>query len=229
MVVVGGALQAAAATKEGGRTGGRCTHRRQRNGPSRTRLGAIERGQARLAILGDPPGGVVHPQRPEQALLHQDVERLAGHNLQHSPEHVEPEGVVPLGARLEEEWQGGEAVAHAFKIEAWGRAPLETRPAVELVDRMRIHEAVGETTGVGEELPQTHRLGDRLGDRSSNTARPPHAGVPERGDEAMNRVVELEGAFLPQLQGEHSGDRLGHREDPPDRVGLYRQLGSDVA
>ena len=45
----------------------------------------------------------------------------------------------------------------------------------------------------------------------------------------MHMVVQFERALFPQLQSEHRGERLGHGEDAPDRVGLHRKRCLDIA
>ena len=42
-------------------------------------------------------------------------------------------------------------------------------------------------------------------------------------------IVQLERTLLPQLQRQHSGDRLRHREDPPQRVDLDGLRCFDIA
>ena len=160
--------------------------------------------------------------------MHQLVERLPSDHFQHAAQHVEAHRVVPLGAWLEEQRQLRQVVAHLFQVGA-GHAPLEARQAVEVVDGVAVHEAVGEARGVGEQLPETHGLCDRLQHRRVHAAGSPHLGVLERGDVMVHRVVQLEQSFLPQLQCEHRGDRFGHREDAPDGVGLNGQPDGEVA
>ena len=70
-------------------------------------------------------------------------------------------------------------------------------------------------------------IGSRTGRRERAAA--PHLGVGERRDVPAHRVVELEQALLVGDQRGDGRDRLGHRVDPPDRVGLDRQPGLDVA
>jgi hypothetical protein len=71
-------------------------------------------------------------------------------------------------------------------------------------------------------------VGRRRGDLGHRAARE-HARLGELGQPARDRVLELEGALLPQHHRRHRGDRLGHRVDPPDRVALDRQVRLDVA
>ena len=75
------------------------------------------------------------------------------------------------------------------------------------------------------------RIGSAAGDGRDlrHRAAGEHARLGERGQEARDRVLELEAPFLPQHHRRHRGDRLGHRVDPPQRVGLDGQVGLDVA
>jgi hypothetical protein len=51
----------------------------------------------------------------------------------------------------------------------------------------------------------------------------------ERRDGSSNGVVESQPACLDQPERGDPRDRLRHRGDPEDRVGLDRQIGVDVA
>ena len=71
--------------------------------------------------------------------------------------------------------------------------------------------------------------------RSAGTVRNDERGavVPdpqaaELREEPRDRVVELEPALLVERHQRHAGDRLGHRVDPEDRVGLDRTARRQV-
>jgi hypothetical protein len=82
---------------------------------------------------------------------------------------------------------------------------------------------------VREQVPHPHGLGRRHRERLVLAAAGPHPRVRKRGDEALDRVVELERAFLPQQHRRDGCDRLGHRVDAELRVELDRQARLDVA
>ena len=95
--------------------------------------------------------------------------------------------------------------------------------AVDAVQRLRVVEAVGQACGVREQVPHPHGLGRRHRERLVLAAAGPDPRVRERGDEALDRVVELERALLPQQHRRDGRDRLGHRVDAELRVELDRQ------
>ncbi len=78
-------------------------------------------------------------------------------------------------------------------------------------------EAVGETRGVGQQVPDPHRLGGRHGHRRLRRAAAEDALVAERLDVAVHRVLQLERALLVEHHRRHRRDRLGHRVDAPQR------------
>ena len=82
---------------------------------------------------------------------------------------------------------------------------------------------------MGEQVPDPHWLAGR--DRDLPLVRPTgvDADVGEGGDERADPVGQLEGALLVEHHRGDRGDRLGHRVDAPERVGLDRQPGLDVA
>ena len=157
------------------------------------------------------------------------VERLARRHLDDPAQHVGGDRVVPLGAGLEQQRQAGPGVAAGGQVRSRRRAPLEAGGPVHGVDRVGVVEAVGQAGGVGQQVPDPHRLDGRDGDRFEGRAAVVDPDVGERRDEAADRILQLEGALLVQHHGRDRCDRLGHRVDPPQRVGLDRQARLDVA
>ena len=94
---------------------------------------------------------------------------------------------------------------------------------------MHPEEAVGEAGGVGEQVPDPHRLAGRDRDLPLVRTAGVDADMGEGGDERADRIGELEGALLVEHHRGDRGDRLGHRVDAPQRVRLHRQPGFDVA
>ena len=132
---------------------------------ARLRIRAVQRGEARSVLFVDEPGGLVHAQWLQQPGAHELIEALAGDDFQHPAEHVETDRVVPLGARLEQQWQRRPPVDDCLEIEVAGHTPFETGLAIHGVDRMGEHEPVGQPAGVREQMPQAHLLDDRIQDR----------------------------------------------------------------
>src|SRR5436190_1766334 len=61
----------------------------------------VQRSEPLVPGLVDVERGVGHVQRSEDVLVEELVQRLAGHDLDESPENVGGDRVVPLGAGLE--------------------------------------------------------------------------------------------------------------------------------
>ena len=162
-------------------------------------------------------------------LVEKRLEPLPGGDLDDPAEHVGRHAVVPLAARLEQQWELREQVAGRGEVDARRDGVLEPAQAVHLVDRVRVVEAVGEPGGVGEQVPHAHGLGDRNRRRRQRGAGVVDPGVGERGDEPRHRVGQLQRALLVEHHRGDGGDRLGHRVDAPDRVVGHRQPGLEVA
>jgi hypothetical protein len=195
------------------------------------RLGVVgvERAHARAVGVRDGEAGIRHAERAEDARGEELVQRLAGDDLDDPPHHVGGDRVVPLGAGLEEQWQPRPHVARRGEVVLGRRVEEEARRAIRLVDRVGGLEAVGEARGVGEQVPHEHRLGGRDGDRRRGHPHAVDAQVAEGGDELRHRVEERKRPLLVEHHRRDRRDRLGHRVDAPDRVGLHRQPGLRVA
>jgi hypothetical protein len=172
--------------------------------------------------------GVDHAQRLEDPTTEVVVEALTGDPFDQGPAHVGGHRVAPLRARLEEQRELAQAADHLVEVVGGHREVADLDPPVELVDRVRVLEPVGEPRGVGEEVVHRDRDGGgaRLG-RISGSAHP-HLHVGQLRQPAAHGVVEQQVPLLEQHHQRHRGDGLGHRVDPVDRVGLHRRAGLDV-
>ena len=160
-VVVRGADEAAASAEERRRRCAAAAERRQRHGLPRSGSGHVERGEAVGLLVVAPERGVAHAERRADALLDELTERLTGHDLDDPTEHVGRHRVVPLRAGLEQQRDRRPHVARAREIHSRGRSPLEPGLPVQVIDAVRVHEAVREARRVREQVVDRHRL--RLG------------------------------------------------------------------
>jgi hypothetical protein len=100
--------------------------------------------------------------------------------------------------------------------------------AVERIDRVALHEAVGQARGVGQQVAEVdlalgwHRI-DLAAAASSIDAR-----VGEAGNEFRDRVVELKAALFIEHHDRRRGERLGHGVDAEDAVGPHRPIALEV-
>lgn len=188
----------------------------------------VQPGQPVELVGRDGERGVVHAEGREHLLGEEGVQPLPGHHLDDAAEHVGGHRVVPLGARLEQQWERRPHVARGGEVHPTGSAELEALRAVDLVDRVGVVPAVCEPRGVGEQVPDAHRLGGGHRSGVRRRAGPVHPHVGEGRDVAGHRVGELEQAAFVEHQHGHRRDRLGHRVDAPDGVVTDRPLRLDV-
>ena len=193
------------------------------------RVRHVQRGETIGTFGRHPEVGLGHPERFEDPLLQEHVERLTGHDLDDASEHVGRHAVVPLAAGLEHEREFGPLRTAGGEIETGRVPPREPGVAVDRVDGVGVVEPVGQPGRVGEQMPDPHRLDLRLEDRIEERARSVDRRVGELGDEGADRLLQRERSLLVEHHRGDRGDRLAHREHAHDRVGLERQTGVDVA
>ena len=141
-------------------------------------------------------------------------------------EYVGRDRIVPGGAGLGEKRQArrrlddlGQALRRGLEVDA-------VLP-VERIDRGRLDEAVGQARRMGEEVAKGDVALGRYGlDPPVHGGRDPH--VAETGQEARDRVVELEATLLVEHHDRDRGQRLRHRIDAHNRVGRHRLRPCDV-
>ena len=91
--------------------------------------------------------GVAHPERIEQPLLQEAVERLARDDLDHPAHQVEAHRIGPPRARLVDQRELGQAVGE--DIEAAHRGAAENRQRLQPGDEPGDHAALAEATAIG--------------------------------------------------------------------------------
>jgi hypothetical protein len=103
----------------------------------------------------------------------------------------------------------------------WKSTPL-------VLDRVALHEAVGQARGVGHQVAK----GDLALGRHAVDLAAAAAGIDPRigegRDELGDRVVELKAAFLVEHHDRRRGERLGHGVDAEDGVGPHRLVALEV-
>ena len=95
--------------------------------------------------------GVVHAERRQHPVVQEGGEILPGDHGHQMAEDVGGDGVVPRAAGLGDQRHGGGAFHH---LTEGGLRGLEIDPvgAVERIDRVRLHEAVGQPGGMGHQV-----------------------------------------------------------------------------
>jgi hypothetical protein len=124
--------------------------------------------------------------------------------------------------RLEQQRDRRPEVAGLLEADPWQPPEAESGRPVQRVHRVRLMETVGEASGVGEQVPYPHRLRRRDSDRSPVGPGGVDAHIGEGRDVGGYRVGELERALLVQHHRRDRSEGLGHRVQPPHRVGLDR-------
>jgi hypothetical protein len=79
---------------------------------------AVDLREVRHTLGREGERRVGHAERAEHVRLHERVEALAGANLDDPARHVKGEGVVPRGARFEQQRQSAYFGAHLLKCRA---------------------------------------------------------------------------------------------------------------
>ena len=161
----------------------------------------------------NPPGGVLHAERIEDALLHEVGKRHPAHDFDHAAERVDARRrVTPSATRRETERLAGQDLAHG------GEAPMgighgvfaETaRVRGEIAERdrpRRLHERemIG---GLVLLEPETTKLRDVF----------------------LDRIVEAQLPFIGKERDAGDGHRLRHGRDPEDIVGAHLAPGREIA
>jgi hypothetical protein len=121
--------------------------------------------------------------------------------------------VRQAGDRLEDDAGGAVADVRVPPVLAGREAELGAGERDDVVvGRRREVRALDQPRGVGEQVVEGDR-GRAAGDR-------------EPGDVLADRGIEVQDAFVDQLQGDHRGERLADRGDRPQRVGPRAAVGA---
>ena len=176
----------------------------------------------------DVERGVHHAERREDALVQEVAQRLSGDLLDQIALHVDGRAVRPHGLRLGEQRHLHELVDHRLQRCAGVQHPIVDERAV---DRMAGVQDVAQPGGVLHQVAHRHAPAplDRLGLHVPVGVLPGvDLEIGERRNVSRHRIVELPLAFLVQHHQRHADDRLGHREDAEDRIGLDRIVLADI-
>jgi hypothetical protein len=171
----------------------------------------------------------------EQTCLEKLIERLTGNNFYNTPEHIDRVTVVPDLARLMSKWERGQ-----FGNDV-GKSPVAVKDAGFIVEvlvvqlvHLRLTDTMNHPGGMAQQILDDHRTLLRLVcDVGLAGRRVPGLDSNCRSLELWkilgDRGCEIELALLNQHHGGHTGDRLGHRGDPEDRIALKRDRLCAVA
>ena len=196
-------------------------------------LGAVTLGSRSVVVRREDPGQAVvflggavkarvgHVQRVKEALLQKHVEPLARHTLDHQPQHLDRQGVLPPLARLIGQHQPGQTRGHVFEV----LGPKRIGGDVQRIDGVT-KRPIRQPRGVTHQIRHGHRP-VRRDQRVASL----HLNVLELGDVVRYRVVKFQLAFINQHERCGRGHGLGHRPDAEDRVGLHRcrRIGGALA
>ncbi len=101
--------------------------------------------------------------------------------------------------------------------------------ALQFIDRGVAENSVGETAGVGHQLPHRHRMLLILQSHVPFLVQGEYLQVRELGNVLGDRIVELPFSLLEQHHHGHPRDGLAHGIDAKDAVLLHGRVGRDVA
>ena len=185
-------------------------------------------GEALVLVGRHVEVGVDHAQRLQHLLLEIDLVGLAGDDLDEIAQHVGGDAVVPRLAGLGDQREGRELLDDLLQAGV-GVAEIDAvLGAVERVDRIALHEAVGQARRVGQQVAEVDLALGRHRIDLAAAAAGIDARVGEAGDEFRDRVVELKAALLVEHHDRRRGERLGHGIDAEDGVGPHRLVALDV-
>jgi len=171
--------------------------------------------------LGIPPPTV----RGFSPRLQELVERLTGSHLDDTRENIDGDTVIPDLTRLVGQWKLGQAGDEIREgLVAVVHAGSAIKAVVELL-HLRPADAIDHSGGMAQQVLDDHRPLLRLANEFGLAGRgvlglDADHHVPEFGKILVDRGGEIELAVLDQHHGGDAGDRLGHRGDPEDRIGL---------
>ncbi len=176
---------------------------------------------------GHAEAGILHPQRLEEALAQERLERLSRGALDQHAQHVGAGVVHPSLARLMHQGQRAEAADPRVGC-GLGLRPGRAHPDPLLAHRLLDRERVGRRHDDAEAQPEGQQIaqgdrparGHRVVDRPLEPAQDPAVG--QLGQQPVHRLVEPQPALLHKDQGRDGRDRLGHGGDAEDRVALHR-------
>ena len=191
--------------------------------------GLVVGGEAVVLVLRHVEVRVGHAERLENFFDQELLERLARDHLDQATQHVGGDRVVPCLAGLGDQREGREPVDHAAQAGLGGlEIDAVVLGAIEGVDRVALHEAVGQPRGVGEQVAEIDLALGRDRIDLAAAAAGIDARVLEGRDEFRDRVVELKAALLVEHHDRRRGERLGHGIDAHDGVGSHRLVALDV-
>ena len=173
--------------------------------------------------------GVDHAERIDHLLLQVLLEGLAGDHLDEVAQHVGGDGIVPGLAGLRDQRQLRQPLDELLQAGVGGlEVDAALLGAIGGIDRIALHEAVGEARGVGQQVAEVDLALGRHGLDLAAAAARHDARVGESGNELRDRVVELKAAFFVEHHDRRRGERLGHGVDAEDRVGPHRLVAGHI-
>eukprot|EP00966_Prymnesium_polylepis_P153556 3546038-Prymnesium_polylepis.1 len=177
----------------------------------------VDLGEARQLFRRNDKRRVVHPERLEQNLTHQLVERAACQDLEKPTQNVGGVRVAPRFARVVCERQAAHTVDELDERQLVGRVPAASGGPVSITHRP-VAVAVSQAGGVREQIgecdlaPGGHRLARRQH----------HGGVGERGQVVGDGLVELKVAALIEAHRADRDKRLAERVQAHDSIRRHR-------
>ena len=169
--------------------------------------------------------GVLHPQRIEDALAQEGLERPARHPRDEYAEHVVAEVVVPVLSGLAHQRQRAQAAHPLVRLGQRLRALAEDAPLEDRVHDRRAHrrQIYAEPERGGQQVPYGDRpsRGNGLVQRTVDPLQ--HLTVGEFGQPLLHRVVQSQSALVEQGHHRRHRDRFGRGRHAEDRVPAHRR------
>ena len=165
---------------------------------------------------------VLHAERAEDVVLEVAIELEAARGLDHLPDPVDADPVLPTIARIEQQRRRERRI----------RARRDPRRAGHrlILGDLGPPDLVAEARGVGQQVLQRDRPTGRPEPRLARRVEAlQHLDRRELADHVARRLFEAQLAALDELHRRGARDGLGHRRDPHHRVDGHGRVLAELA
>ncbi len=188
------------------------------------RIEPVTAGKAAELLRRHRKAGVAHPQRLEDTLLQESLERLAGGARNEHAQNVRAGVIEPAFARLIHQRQLGKLPKPLIgRVRGARLQTSDGQSRAFLLDRVAIRpDDHPVAQAKGQKIAQRQRPARRLRVVERSIDALENAPVCQLGQQAIERLVQSQAALFHQDQRGYRRDGLRHRGDSKQRVGADR-------
>ena len=167
--------------------------------------------------IDDCKARVLHVERVQDQFGDRLRKWLQRRLFDHCTEHIYRHGVAPSGARLVDEWRGGNPLDDLIKVGVGAIKPARNpQPVIRAV--CWFHEYIGEAGRVSKKMMDGDFRNAAVGQPRLELRQP-----------AAHGISQAHAAVFGQPERRRRDDRLGHRREQEDVVLLHRTAGLPVS